>query len=204
MSLAPGTECRPVLAAKVSASRVRQEQRGAGVCGGWKRPEGVQGNKAGTGMTEEGAVATKCAPRVDGSSCRVGGRWASGLGRYSAPPPPSCSGPPELPTPNDATSPWVSGPRVLSEPTDPRRPRSVTQGGDGRLARGLPRQYTLGIGRGTHRSREPETGVYGARCAAARGDGRCVRTCTRWAAGLLGPAPAAGKTQKSLVTGRAL
>lgn len=39
---------------------------------------------------------------------------------------------------------------------------------------------------------EPEAGVYGARCAAARVDGRCVRTCTRWAAGLLGPAPAAG------------
>lgn len=31
------------------------------MCGGWKRPEGVQGNKAGMGMTEEGAVATECA-----------------------------------------------------------------------------------------------------------------------------------------------
>lgn len=103
MSLAPGTECRPVLAAKVSASRVRQEQRGAGVYGGWKRPEGVQGNKAGKGTTEEGAVATECTLRVDGPSCLLGGLWASGLSLYSAPPPPSCSGPPGRPTPNDAT-----------------------------------------------------------------------------------------------------
>lgn len=51
---------------------------------------------------------------------------------------------------------------------------------------------------------EPEASAYGARCAVARGDGRCVRTCTRWAAGLLGPAPAAGETQRSLVTGRGL
>jgi hypothetical protein len=43
---------------------------------------------------------------------------------------------------------WVSGPRVLTEPTDPRRSRSVTQGRDGRLTGGLRRRYTLGIGRG--------------------------------------------------------
>lgn len=104
MSLAPGAESRPVLAAKVPASRVRQEQRGAGVCGGWKRPEGVQGNKAGIGTTGEGAVAIERVRRADGPSRWVGGgRWASSLGRCSVPPPLACSGPQERPTPNDAT-----------------------------------------------------------------------------------------------------
>lgn len=148
MSLAPGTERRPVLAAKVSASRVRQEQRGAGVCGGWKRPEGVQGNKAGMGMTEEGAVATECARRVDGPSSLVEGRWASPVWAATARLPlPLAQGGQSSPPPMMPPV-WASRPRVLSEPTDPRRPRSVTQGEDGRLAGGLRRRHASGISRG--------------------------------------------------------
>lgn len=205
MSLAPGAQCRPVLAAKVSASRVRQEQRGAGVCGGWKRPEGVQGNKAGNGDDGGGG---------GGHRTRLEGRWAlpqdwgvAGPRVWAAaeshPLPPAQgrrSSPPPMMPPV-----WASGQRVLAEPTDPRRPHSVTtQGGDGRLAGGCGGDKLLGLVGGLTAAGEPEAGAYGARCAAARGDGRCVRTCTRWAAGLLGPAPAAGETQRSLVTGRAL
>lgn len=47
-----------------SAARgVRQEQRGAGACGGWKRPEGVRGNKADVGTMWVGAAATEPALR---------------------------------------------------------------------------------------------------------------------------------------------
>lgn len=206
MSLAPGAQCRPVLAAKVSASRVRQEQRGAGVCGGdGSDQRAFKGTKPGMGTTGEGAVATERVRRADGPSRWVGGVagprfWAAAechplppaQGRRSSPPPMM---PPV----------WASGQRVLAELTDPRRPHSVTtQGGDGRLAGGCSGDKLLGLVGGLTAAGEPEAGAYGARCAAARGDGRCVRTCTRWAAGLLGPAPAAGETQRSLVTGRAL
>lgn len=62
---------KPGLVARVSASGVRQQQRGAGVCGGWKRAEGVSRNKAGVVTPGLGTMRVGRWARV-----HVEGGWA--------------------------------------------------------------------------------------------------------------------------------
>lgn len=60
----------------MAASGVRQEQRAAGVCGGWKRPEGVRGNKADVGarlVVAAAAAAAEPAPRAGWALLPVAG-----------------------------------------------------------------------------------------------------------------------------------
>lgn len=106
---------RPGSAAGVPASGVRQEQRGAGVCGGWKQPEGVRGNKAGVGGEADGGGGYgTCSECGVGFPAWSGGALAAGLTATAAR------------RPLSRTRPWIldpsSPPPAPSEPRAPARP----------------------------------------------------------------------------------